>query len=136
MQILYSMKLKINDQSLQDQEVKNWWNDDKTKKWHNFTYDKNNPLSSHLILRQKKVLEYYQKNPSAAASLRGSIYEEKIINSIKQQSKQTKKIISIKEVEKLIKEQHKAHDHFDEDESKKPKKTVKSYKKLKKIRKK
>ena len=41
--------------------------------------------------QQKQVLEYYQKNPSAAASLRGSIYEEKIINLIKQKSKQTKK---------------------------------------------
>ena len=33
--------------------------------------------------QQKQVLEYYQKNPSATASLRGSIYEEKIINLIK-----------------------------------------------------
>ena len=41
--------------------------------------------------QQKQVLEYYQKNPSATASLRGSIYEEKIINLIKQKSKQTKK---------------------------------------------
>jgi len=37
--------------------------------------------------QQKQVLEYYQKNPSATASLRGSIYEEKIINLIKQKSK-------------------------------------------------
>jgi len=37
--------------------------------------------------QQKQMLEYYQKNPSAAASLRGSIYEEKIINLIKQKSK-------------------------------------------------
>ena len=29
--------------------------------------------------QQKQILEYYQKNPSAASSLRGSIYEEKII---------------------------------------------------------
>ena len=41
--------------------------------------------------QQQKVLEYYQKNPSATASLRGSIYEEKIINLIKEKSKQTKK---------------------------------------------
>ena len=33
--------------------------------------------------QQKQVLEYYQKNPSAAASLRGSIYEEKVIRLIK-----------------------------------------------------
>ena len=41
--------------------------------------------------QQKQVLEYYQKNPSATTSLRGSIYEEKIINLIKQKSKQPKK---------------------------------------------
>ena len=86
--------------------------------------------------QQKQILEYYQKNPSAAVSLRGSIYEEKIINLIKEKSKQTKKIISTKEAEQLIKEQHKTHEHFEDRESKKSKKTVKSSKKLKKIRKK
>ena len=53
--------------------------------------------------QQKQVLEYYQKNPSATASLRGSIYEEKIINLIKQKSKQTKKTISLNEAEEIIK---------------------------------
>jgi len=61
--------------------------------------------------QQKQVLEYYQKNPSATASLRGSIYEEKIINLIKEKSKITKKIVTTKEAEKLIHEQHKNHDH-------------------------
>jgi len=37
--------------------------------------------------QEKMVMEFYQKNPSAAASLRGSIYEEKIINLIKKKSK-------------------------------------------------
>ena len=41
--------------------------------------------------QQKQVLEYYQKNPSATASLRGSIYEEKIINLIKTKIKANKK---------------------------------------------
>ena len=86
--------------------------------------------------QQKQVLEYYKNNPSATVSLRGSIYEEKIINLIKVKSKQTKKIISVKEAEQLIKDQHKTHEHFKEEESKKRKKTVKSSKKLKKIRKK
>ena len=89
--------------------------------------------------QQKQVLEYYQKNPSATASLRGSIYEEKIINLIKEKSKKTKKIISIKEAEELIKEQHQAHTHSEDKEakeSKKSKKTLKSSKKFKKIRKK
>ena len=33
--------------------------------------------------QEKMVLEYYQKNPSASQSLKGSIYEEKIIELIK-----------------------------------------------------
>jgi len=86
--------------------------------------------------QQKQVLEYYQKNPSAASSLRGSIYEEKIINLIKNKSKQTKKTITTKEADQLIEEQHKAHQHFEEEPSNKPKKAVKSLKKSKKIRKK
>ena len=86
--------------------------------------------------QQKQVLEYYQKNPSATASLRGSIYEEKIINLIKGKSKKIKKIISIEEAEKIIHQHHKSHHHSEEEESKKSKKTVKSSKKTKKIRKK
>tara|TARA_B100000686_G_scaffold11930_1_gene11669 strand:+ start:197 stop:1576 length:1380 start_codon:yes stop_codon:yes gene_type:complete len=86
--------------------------------------------------QQKQVLEYYQKNPSATASLRGSIYEEKIINLIKEKSKRTKKTITTKEAEQLIKEHHSKHDHFKEKESKKPKKIVKTPTKNKKIRKK
>ena len=86
--------------------------------------------------QQKQVLEYYQKNPSAAASLRGSIYEEKIINLIKEKSKKVKKIISMKEAEEIIHQHHKEHHHHEEEESKKSKKTVKSSKKTKKIRKK
>ena len=86
--------------------------------------------------QQKQVLEYYQKNPSATANLRGSVYEEKIINLIKEKSKVTKKTISIKEAEELIAEQHKSHEHFKEEEYKKPKKTLKTSKKSKKIRKK
>ena len=86
--------------------------------------------------QQSQVLEFYKKNPSALFNLRGSIYEDKIINLIKEKSKQTKKIISTKEAEQLIKDHHKTHEHFKDEESKKSKKTVKSSKKLKKIRKK
>ena len=85
-------------------------------------------------------MEYYQKNPSVTASLRGSIYEEKIINLIKQKSKQTKKTISIKEAEEIIK----AHSMVEKppefsskiEESKKDKKAIKPPKNMKKIRKK
>jgi len=90
--------------------------------------------------QQKQVLEYYQKNPSAVASLRGSIYEEKIINLIKQKSKQTKKTISIKEAEEIIKTnsmvEKSTESSFKKGESKKAKKTIKSFKNKKKIRKK
>ena len=86
--------------------------------------------------QQKQILEYYQKNPSATASLRGSIYEEKIINLIKEKSKKIKKTISVEEAEKIIHQHHKSHHHSEEEESKKSKKTVKSSKKTKKIRKK
>ena len=36
--------------------------------------------------QEKMVLDYYQKNPSASQSLKGSIYEEKIIDLIKSKS--------------------------------------------------
>ena len=86
--------------------------------------------------QQKQVIEYYQKNPSATVSLRGSIYEEKIINLIKKQSKQTKKTISTKEAEQIIEEHHKSHQRREDKETDKPKKTIKTSKKTKKIRKK
>ena len=86
--------------------------------------------------QENQVLEYYKKNPSATASLRGSIYEEKIINLIREKSKKTAKIISVNDADELIKEQHKTHDHFKPEESEKSKKTVKSSKKTKTIRKK
>ncbi len=72
--------------------------------------------------QQKQVLQYYEKNPSAAASLRGTIYEEKIINLIKEKSKKIKKTISIKEAEDIIHQHHRTHQHSEEEESKKAKK--------------
>ena len=33
--------------------------------------------------QEKMVMDYYQKNPSALASLRGALYEDKIIDLIK-----------------------------------------------------
>jgi len=86
--------------------------------------------------QEKQVLEYYKKNPSAAASLRGSIYEEKIINLIKEKSKKIKKTVSTKEAEDIIHKHHTTHHNFKDEESKKSKKTLKSPKKTKKIRKK
>ncbi len=90
--------------------------------------------------QQKQILDYYQKNPSATASLKGSIYEEKIIKLIKQKIKETKKTISTKEAEMIIKEKSQLKESpqliSKTEDSEKPKKTVKSSKKTKKIRKK
>ena len=54
--------------------------------------------------QEKMVLEYYQKNPSASQSLKGSIYEEKIIDLIKSKIKLVTKDIDTKEAEKIISE--------------------------------
>jgi trigger factor len=86
--------------------------------------------------QEKQVLEYYKKNPSATANIRGSVYEEKIINLIKTKSKKITKNISTEEAEKIIKEHHKSHDHGKPEDSEKTKKTIKSSKSKKKIRKK
>ena len=56
--------------------------------------------------QEKIVKEYYEKNPSAIASLRGSIYEEKIINEIKKQAQSNPKEISKEEAEKILKSEN------------------------------
>jgi len=81
--------------------------------------------------QEKMVMEFYQKNPSALASLRGTVYEEKIIDVIKSKAKPNKKEISKDEAEKILKEHQKQehdhnHDHDQEDSQKKaaPKKAA------------
>ena len=54
--------------------------------------------------QEKMVLEYYQKNPSASQSLKGSLYEQKIIELIKSKINLTSKEINTKEAEKIITE--------------------------------
>ncbi len=54
--------------------------------------------------QEKMVLEYYQKNPSASQSLKGSLYEEKIIDLIKSKINLSSKEINTKEAEKIIAE--------------------------------
>ena len=63
--------------------------------------------------QEKMVMDFYQKNPSAVASLRGNVYEEKIINLIKSKAKPNKKEISKEEAEKILKEAHE-HEHPNE----------------------
>ena len=53
--------------------------------------------------QEKMVMDYYQNNPSAAASLKGALFEEKIIDFIKSKSKLVKKTVTLKEAEDIIK---------------------------------
>ena len=52
--------------------------------------------------QEKMVLDYYQKNPNASQSLKGSLYEEKIIELIKSKINLTSKEINTSEAEKII----------------------------------
>ena len=72
--------------------------------------------------QEKMVMDFYQKNPSALASLRGNVYEEKIINLIKSKAKPNKKEISKEQAEKILKESQKHdHDHNHSQDHKNPK---------------
>jgi trigger factor len=97
--------------------------------------------------QEKMVMDFYQKNPSAVASLRGTVYEEKILNLIKEKAKPNKKEITKDEAEKILKEAHKHdhnHDHNEESkaeakpskEKKSPSKASKSKPAVKKVSKK
>ena len=75
--------------------------------------------------QEKIVMDYYQKNPSATESLRGTIYEDKIIELIKSKVQVNKKEISKEEAEKILKSAHKhshEHKHADSHEELKTKK--------------
>jgi trigger factor len=62
--------------------------------------------------QEKMVMEFYQKNPSALQSLKGTVYEEKIIDLIKTKAKPNKKEITKEEAEKILKaHQKQEHDH-------------------------
>ena len=77
--------------------------------------------------QEKIVMEFYQKNPQALASLRGTVYEEKIINQIKKRAKSNKKVISKEEAEKILKEHQKQeNDHNQEHDHKEEKKAKES----------
>ncbi len=88
--------------------------------------------------QSKQLIEYYQKNPSAAAHLRGRIYEEKILNLIKSKAKSTNSVLNTKEAEKIILEENKKSIKSEKD-NKKPsissKSSKKNIKKKKKINK-
>ncbi len=107
--------------------------------------------------QEKFLMEYYQKNPTAVTSLRGTIYEDKIISHIKLKANVTKKQLTKSEAEKLLKEENERqmkqhqhdhshdHDHSNDKKSKTLKKatspqtsktTVKKTSKTKKVSKK
>ena len=88
--------------------------------------------------QEKMVMEYYQKNPSASESLRGTIYEEKIIDLIKSKAKVNKKEVTKEEAEKILKSENEKNikeetKNVDKTESKKEK--LSSSKKLEPIKK-
>ena len=70
--------------------------------------------------QEKMVMEFYQKNPSALASLKGTVYEEKILNLVKTMAKPNKKEINKEEAEKILKEFQKHEQDHDHSEDKKP----------------
>ena len=84
--------------------------------------------------QDKMILDYYQKNPSASQSLKGSIYEEKIITLIKSKIKLEIKNIHTKEAEKIISEFNKSN--VDQTNTKKTQSLDKNKAKSKKISKK
>ncbi len=83
--------------------------------------------------QEKMVLEYYQKNPSASQSLKGSLYEDKIMELIKSKINLTSKEINTVEAEKIIAEFNKPNVKNDKFKTSSP---AKNKSKLKKISKK
>ena len=80
--------------------------------------------------QEKMVLEYYQKNPSASQSLKGSLYEEKIIELIKSKINLTSKEINTKEAEKIIAEFNKPNIDAEKSKTTSPAKNKSKSKKL------
>ena len=73
--------------------------------------------------QEKMVMDFYQKNQSALASLRGTVYEEKIISAIKEKAKSNNKEVTKEEAEKILKDSQK-----NQNEDLKEKKVVKEKK--------
>ena len=82
--------------------------------------------------QEKMVLEYYQKNPSASQSLKGTLYEEKIINLIKSKINLTSKEVNAKEAEKIISEFNKQNIDTDKSKTASPAKNKSKSKKISK----
>ena len=76
--------------------------------------------------QEKMVMEFYQKNPSALSSLRGTVYEEKIIGLIKEKAKANKKEVTKDEAEKILKESQKVETSSEEKDNKEKTETKKT----------
>jgi len=77
--------------------------------------------------QEKIIMDYYKKNPSASASIRGNIYEEKIINFVKSKAKATIKQINKTDAEKILKsENDKIMDEQNKDLKASAKKNIKN----------
>jgi len=77
--------------------------------------------------QEKMVMDFYKKNPNALASLRGTVYEEKILNAIKLKGKSNKKEISKDEAEKILKNSQNQTD-TNKEQSKDTKKNIETKK--------
>ena len=84
--------------------------------------------------QEKMVIDYYQKNPNASQSLKGSLYEDKIIDLIKKKIKLDIKEIDTKEAEKIIADFNKPN--IDKRQSSNTQSSLKEKSKSKKISKK
>ena len=74
--------------------------------------------------QEKMVMDFYQKNPSALSSLRGTVYEDKILKWVKENAKSNKKEISKDEAEKILKQSQKQQLDQELKEQRKPEKKV------------
>ena len=79
--------------------------------------------------QEKMVMDFYQKNQSALASLRGTVYEEKILNLVKQKAKSNKKEVSKDEAEKILKQSQNQDLNLEKEVKKYSKKKVETKKK-------
>ncbi len=82
--------------------------------------------------QEKMVLEYYQKNPNASQSLKGSLYEEKILELIKSKINLLSKEINTKEAEKIIAQFNKPNEENQKSKSPSPAKNKLKSKKISK----
>ncbi len=78
--------------------------------------------------QEKMVMDFYKKNPNALASLRGTVYEDKILNAIKQKGKSSKKEITKDEAEKILKQSQKQQLDQELKDQRKPTKNVETKK--------